>query len=479
MKLNEAPGAVQKQVLSKVLTLNREAGLQMCNSLGIEDIDTDDAIDIIDTVLLFNEYEVPLYIATDSDIWKQYIYSVVNETGKKLLNNLEPFRDKLNELLIFRACYRYNKPVISDENYDTLLNLYTAIYPNTVYLKSQSYDDDVYDGILKDVLTKNGILSKGTLKSSKYTQTLRSAKTTSILPQESYEDTFSFIHSSHSDILFSLKVDGMNAKTGYVDNKFELALSRGRDSDGFDYTKALQQVIPNEIKNTSGFVTITGEAYIKATNLRKLNAKYPNKDLKTPKSAAGSLLVAPVKYDKEDFEGLHFIAHGGENIGTTITEKYESFIQNGFEVPPYILVLYGEIPQDFATFKTWLKNNILDVLWEKGEQLEIPSDGVVCEKIQVSLTDRKDQYSDANVAIKYEQWKSPQYKGIVEAILFEQKRVNASVVLQIKPVTTKDFNVARRVSVGSPAILIHNKIVPGSEITFERKSQAINVLVTD
>ena len=241
----------------------------------------------------------------------------------------------------------------------------------------------------------------------------------------------------------------------------------------------MQQVIPNEIKNTSGFVTITGEAYIKATNLQKLNAKYPNKDLKTPKSAAGSLLVAPDKYDKEDFEGLHFIAHGGENIGTTITEKYESFIQNGFEVPPYILVLYGEIPQDFATFKTWLKNNILDVLWEKGEQLEIPSDGVVCEKIQVSLTDRKDQYSDANVAIKYEQWKSPQYKGIVEAILFEQKRVNASVVLQIKPVTTKDFNVARRVSVGSPAILIHNKIVPGSEITFERKSQAINVLVTD
>ena len=163
MNLNEAPVAVQKQVLSKVLTLNREAGLQMCNSLGIEDIDTDDAIDIIDTVLLFNEYEVPLYIATDSDIWKQYIYSVVNETGKKLLNNLEPFRDKLNDLLIFRACYRYNKPVISDENYDTLLNLYTAIYPNTVYLKSQSYDDDVYDGILKDVLTKNGILSKGTL----------------------------------------------------------------------------------------------------------------------------------------------------------------------------------------------------------------------------------------------------------------------------------------------------------------------------
>lgn len=29
MKLNEAPIAVQKQVLSKVLTLNREAGLQM------------------------------------------------------------------------------------------------------------------------------------------------------------------------------------------------------------------------------------------------------------------------------------------------------------------------------------------------------------------------------------------------------------------------------------------------------------------
>ena len=145
-------------------------------------------------------------------------------------------------MLLFRACYRYNKPIIGDTEYDVLLNLYTAIYPNTAYLKTQSYDDDKYTDVLKEVLTKNGILSKGTLKSSKYTQTLRSAKTTSILPQESYEDTFSFIHSSHSDILFSLKVDGMNAKTGYVDNKFELALSRGRDSDGFDYTQALQKM---------------------------------------------------------------------------------------------------------------------------------------------------------------------------------------------------------------------------------------------
>ena len=109
----------------------------------------------------------------------------------------------------------------------------------------------------------------------------------------------------------------------------------------------------------------------------------------------------------------------------------------------------------------------------------MPSDGVVCEKIQVSFGDRKDQYSDANVAIKYEQWKSPQYTGIVEKIIFEQKRVHASIVLQIKPVVTQDLNIARRVSVGSPAILFENKILPGSEITFKRKSQAINVLVTD
>lgn len=479
MLLNNASIEVQREVLSCILTLNKEFALQMCTSLNLYDIIEKEEIDIVDVVLLFQEYEIPLHIATDSSIWEEFINSIVNETGKKLLTFLKQFRTKLNELLLFRACYRYNKPIINDDDYDILLNLYTFIYPNTVYLKSQSYDDDIYDGVVKEVLVKNGILRKGTLSNSKYAQTLRSAKTTSVLPQEYYEDTFSFIHSSHSDILFSLKVDGMNAKTGYVDNKFELALSRGRDSDGFDYTQALQKVLPNEIKGTSGFVTITGEVYLKYNSLQKLNAKYPNKDLKTPKSAAGSLMIAHDKYDKEDFEGLHFIAHGGENIGTTITEKYESFIKNGFEVPPYILVLYAEIPQNLTRFKEWLKTNVLDILWEKGEQLEIPSDGVVCEKIDVSLTDRKDQYSDANVAIKYEQWKSPQYKGIVEKILFEQKRVNASVVLQIKPVTTKDFNVARRVSVGSPAILIKNNIVPGSEITFERKSQAINVLVTD
>lgn len=482
MELENLSIETQKEILSYVLTLNETLGKSVCASFGYDDIKpwviTSDN-EIIEIILKFNTHNIPLTIATDSDIWKRYIVSLVNDTGVKLLANLGQFRDKLNELLLFRACYRYNKPIISDDDYDVLLNLYTSLYPNTAYLRMQSYDDDAYDGILKDVLVKNGVISKGKASDSKYAQTLRSAKSTSILPQESYEETFEFIHNSNADILFSLKIDGMNAKVGYVDNKFELALSRGRDSDGFDYSESLKHIIPNEIKDTTGFVTITGEAYVKLSDLQKLNEKYPNKELKTPKSAAGSLLVAPDKYDAEDLKKLCFVAHSGENIGSTITEKYETFVKNNFELPPYIIVRYGDIPKNIMDFKEWLKTTVLDVLWEKGRELEMPSDGVVCEKIQVSFGDRKDQYSDANVAIKYEQWKSPQYTGIVEKIIFEQKRVHASIVLQIKPVVTQDLNIARRVSVGSPAILFENKILPGSEITFKRKSQAINVLVTD
>ena len=104
MLLNNAPIEVQKEVLSCILTLNKEFALQMCTSLNLYDIIEKEEIDIVDVVLLFQEYEIPLHIATDSSIWEEFINSIVNETGKKLLTFLKQFITKLNELLLFRAC---------------------------------------------------------------------------------------------------------------------------------------------------------------------------------------------------------------------------------------------------------------------------------------------------------------------------------------------------------------------------------------
>ena len=124
-----------------------------------------------------------------------------------------------------------------------------------------------------------------------------------------------------------------------------------------------------------------------------------------------------------------------------------------------------------------MENKILTPLKEIQERLKLPSDGVVCEKIGLDVSTRKDQYSDSSIAIKFSHWASGVYTSVVKNIIMEQKRVNASFVLEIDPVVTSDGNVATRVNGSSLSILVKHGIVVGSTINFMRKSSAYNVLV--
>ena len=67
------------------------------------------------------------------------------------------------------------------------------------------------------------------------------------------------------------------------------------------------------------------------------------------------------------------------------------------------------------------------------------------------------------------------YQSIVTRIIFEQRRVEASIVLEVEPVVMRDHNTATRVGVGSPDILIRDDVRLGDTIEFERKSEAYNV----
>ena len=122
-----------------------------------------------------------------------------------------------------------------------------------------------------------------------------------------------------------------------------------------------------------------------------------------------------------------------------------------------------------------MNTHVLDPLYEQGNKLGIGSDGVVMYLLADINTERKDKYSDSNIAIKYGHWAAATYVSRVTGIVFEQRRVEASIVLEIEPCLTRDMNTATRVGVGSPDILIRDGIRIGDEIVFERKSEAYNV----
>lgn len=412
----------------------------------------------------------------NSTEWIDFFDSLLTKDDAVIFKSLGVFRTRKNEMLLLRAGYRYGHPFVDDDTYNIMLSWYTDAFEDLSFFNTQAYDDDTYDGIMLETLRSAKIIVEEKCKIDEELKvSLDQEKSTSILPVLKYEDVHHFLSGTgFNKILFSLKIDGVNTKKGYRDGVFAAGLSRGRSSNSLDYTNSLRKIVPNEIQTDAHFVSVTSEAYVDVDYLEVLRKKYPDKNFKTPKSSAISMLRVS-EYDAEDMQHLKVLSFDSDGLGSDKLEIYQNLQEKGFKVPPYIVVDRSEVPKTEEEFNTWL-DAILDKIREHQIAENLPADGVVCEKIGFSNGTRKDQYSDSNIAIKFSHWSSLYYTSTVKNILVEQRRVNASTVLEIEPVVTEDGNVATRVNGASLAILINNGIKIGSEIKFSRKSSAYNVL---
>lgn len=495
LTLENEPTELQLQAARYLLAVNEKAGLDYCEQNGVSNETPfvfSDVSEIMQCLACFVQAGIWIGYLIDSPLWEQVLIASTDPEYSGLVSAARKLYSRECDLLLYRAAYRYGKPIIPDIAYDNLLGIYITAYPHLKQIKDRSYDDDVYPPILRDLLQASQILEMQKKPQSSYMNVtddaelaqrerlkadLGQAKSTSVRPVLSYEDTWEFINSSDADLQFSLKVDGVNCKTCFKDGELAVALSRGRATDSLDYTDSLRKIVNLSYRGLPETAYITGECFVSAEALKMLRNKYPGKEFKTPKSTAMSMLRATHQYDERDFKHLHWLCFYGDPLGNHAGEMFDKLVELGLDTPPRILVKRSDIPKDFESFTVWLKESILDTLWEQGEALKIPSDGVVCDLLTSVQTERKDQYNDHNIALKFEQWDSVTYESVVTNVLIEQRRVFASVVLEIEPVITRDLNTATRVNVGSPAILIDDRITVGSKIKFVRKSEAINVYV--
>lgn len=436
--------------------------------------------DIVQPLAFYKKFGISLCSILNSSNWCDYLDSMIDQDYSNILKALGTFRTRKNELYVIRAGYRYGYPLVDDDIYDIILSLYTTAFEELSFFKEQAYDDDKYDQLIKDVLKTYGILSEYKITlDTELMASMDQEKSTSILPIDNYEAVFNFLSGTGFEkILFSLKIDGVNTKKGYKDGIYAAGLSRGRSSEGLDYTAALYRVSPQKISTTSHFTTVTSEAFVEQDYLDVLRNKYPDKKFKTSKSSAISLLRNPSNYDDEDLKHLKILSFDSDGLGVNKLEIYDNLVKHGFNVPPHIVIDKKDIPHNLPEFNIWL-DNILESMHEKQLSLNLPSDGVVCEKIGLATETRKDQYSDSSIAIKFSFWAAQYYTSVVRNIILEQRRVNASIVLEIDPVVTCDGNVATRVNGGSLSLLISNGIKIDTEIKFMRKSSAYNVLVLE
>lgn len=437
----------------------------------------------------FREEGIPLnFLFETVEVWGDYLKSITEERYHKGIDLILSTNNPVEIIYYFRACYRFGFPAIDNKTSDLFEQLYGETYPEAADFVNQSYDDDIYDIFVTEAIRLSGVkTSSSKVKtnpntpsgnvSADYTD-LNTQKSTSIRPVVTPEEAFEFWKNApECAVHFSLKIDGVNTKVLFDEDGagLKLAVSRGRATDSIDYTEAVKAMLCLKgIDETKIHGRVTGESFVSLQDLQIVKSRYPDKGYKTPKSTAMAMLRAPSTFIEEDLKYLSFYPFSYGDL--RVDKAFDALIDAGLQPPPYMVVKGADIPRtSLEDFSAWMEENVLTPLWDKGRELGVGSDGVVMYLLADVFTERKDHYSDTNIAIKYSHWSAATYTSKVTAILFEQKRVEASIVLQVEPTLMRDSNEATRVGVGSPDILIQDNVRVGDIIEFERKSEAYNV----
>ena len=374
--------------------------------------------------------------------------------------------------ILARYCYRVGLPTLSDDDYDVLEEkIRNEHYEEFKAYLERSYDDDP---VPSQLLQKLGIEEVSTGVPTEYYTYLDEDKSNSIRAVRSYDEVWEFVqNNSGKDIHVSLKMDGVNSKTLYKDGKYQLTLSRGRASNSLDYTQGAERILPRRIDG-EGFVKITAECFVTEKSLPVLRQKYDVDKYKTSKSAAVSLLRVP--HDDEDYKDLNALAFRVDGIPfRSVHEEYEYLESKGFTTPPHFVT---SVPKciNFEDFKIWLKKSVFDRMAAFKE--EYPSDGVVFEVDTLNdFYEEKNQYSDRQIALKFEQWGFEMLRGKITDIQIEQRRVYKSVRIKIDPIKSSDGCNATYINGFNPGIIIENGLYVGQEVWFERNAGAVNILI--
>ena len=472
--------------------LDHEASIKYCiaNSIPVLEVlpyEFQNGDDVFNCLSLFLEKGIDLTVLfLCPDVWGLYLKDVTDPRYHIALDMLLAHGSPADLIMYFRACYRFGFPAMDDASFDVLERLYLQAFPSLSFLNEKVYDDDVYNSIVMDAVKMSGVRNTGKTVSISadvasnpvYTD-LNTEKSRSIRPVVTDIEAFEFWKNAPMcRVHFSLKIDGVNTKVAISSEKdqgLQLALSRGRAADSIDYTEAIRRVFHYkgvDDKRLSG--KIAGESFIGLKDLAIIQSRYPDKDYKTPKSTAMAMLRAPDNFLEEDYQYLRFYAFSyGDQFPS---DAFRQLRECGLDTPPELEFDGEEIPRtSLEEFNLWMEEHVINPMNRASDNLGIGSDGVVMYLLADINTERKDRYSDSNIAIKYGPWGAASYTSVVKRIIFEQMRVEASIVLEIEPTVMRDKNTATRVGVGSPDILINDGVKVGDVISFERKSEAYNV----
>lgn len=375
-----------------------------------------------------------------------------------------------------RFTYKVGEPIVSDEYYAKIER--SIIEEGLSELTRQSYDDD---DVPVDLLEEFNLshLNYQTGGDSRFINYLDSEKSMSIKAVENYRDAFEYFRNTknHRKII-TPKLNGINLKSLFINENNEdlhnyvLGMTRGRSTHGIDVTTLMSRILPKRIKGNRNHVVVYGEGILEEEWVDKIPRK-SYEQFTSARMAAISMLR--VKVPDEYYKHLHYYTFNADGVADTISETLDTLKAHGFDTVPYHMIEVDEVPSEFEEFCKWLKSK-MDLVWADVQAMGLDSDGMVVDiDDKHYVGDVTNQYSSRNCALKFEYWAYDYYIATVSGLQIEQQRVNASVIITIDPLRSRDGSRNTKLPGYNLDIVIDNGINVGSKLYFERNSGAIPV----
>ena len=228
--------------------------------------------------------------------------------------------EKINSLKKHdEAYFKYDKPIISDADYDKIKEQILSLEKKYNYLKSK-------DSPSRKV---------GYKPSEKFKKVPHEAPMLSLanaFSKENIEDFLKKIKNflnikDFEKIALSAepKIDGISASLKYIDGIFTLGLSRGDGKIGEDITNNLKTIqdIPKKISksNFPKILDVRGEVYISKSDFKKISKQFAN-----PRNAAGGSLRQKDPNETKKIP-LRFVAYGFGKVQPQNFEKQSEYLK--------------------------------------------------------------------------------------------------------------------------------------------------------
>lgn len=337
---------------------------------------------------------------------------------KVLIQRIKQLVEKLNAAS--DAYYLYDNPIMSDHEYDEMMDKLESLEKQTGYVLSNSPLHKVQGKLLDG------------FKKVKHTKPMLSANKT-----KDMDEIGKFI--GGHDVVESFKLDGLTIVSRYENGVFKQAITRGNGEIGEDVTENFKNCINLPVRLRYNInLEVRGECVISWDNFNKINEMLEESYSHPRNLAAGSLRCLDTNVSKDrhlEYIAFELVDASGSGINNDniaqadLIDTYEFLESLGFDVVEHHMV-------DVDNYKN------IDALFFNPEGYKYPVDGTIFKYNSykygkslgmtahhpLDMIARKWKDEEVETTLREIQWQLGKTGQITPVAVFDPVEIDGSIV---------------------------------------------------